>query len=156
MGEKTGKLSPKEHWRDCGEGTKIGEIINVHKNNIAPESVILVSHRSRKILLYLTACLLFSCICWSKDRYSLPLQPLAQSCPEDVMAAGALSIRLDVSFCPVGELAGSSCASPKTLTMCSSNSCHISLNASCFPTAALKIPGGMCVPCLWCPLSGWC
>lgn len=108
--------------------------------------MILVSHRSRKILVYLTACLLFSCICWSKERYSLPLQTLAQSCPEAVMAAGALSIRLDISFCPAGKLAGSSCASPKTLTKCSSNSCHNSLNASCFPAAALQIPGGMCVP----------
>lgn len=62
------------------------------------------------------------------------------------MAAGALSIRLDISFCPAGKLAGSSCASPKTLTKCSSNSCHNSLNASCFPAAALQIPGGMCVP----------
>lgn len=81
--EKTDKLSLKGHWWDCGEKTEIGEIINVHKNNIAPESVILVSNRSRKILVYLTACLLFSCICCSKGRCFLPLQTdsiLSQGC----------------------------------------------------------------------------
>lgn len=146
---ETAKLSPEEHWRDCGERTKIGEIINFHKNSISPESVILVTDRSWKILMYLTACLFFS---WSKERYSLPLQTLTQSYPEAVMAARALSIRRDVSFCPAGKLARSSRASPRRW-QCSTSSFCVSLSIAHFPIGARWTGGRLSPIRLWCPVS---